>query len=1272
MQRYLWPGYELQLLGGLQRQQTSAQFCDTLLQTEGISVPTHSCILAALSPYLSQKLSASPSPPCGQKRLLQLQAVKAQTLLKLVGLLYSGVLEVKGNKEKSEVLAAAHQFGITDLVQEWRDGVRESPGNCRERQGILKIQDADVEAEMAGKGEKNSAVRKKSCVSVGTQTITITETSVDSSAFLSSQTKPANPEPASSAAQGLDVFIALPYQNITPCPTISSDGESTFSRSSDSVTNPTSTSALPTDTATFPAFRNDSSSSETQEDCNQDSSESGDNIQWWAKERAVLEDGKTNSSTSENESNPEESRRLCRDEITRKEDSTEKNHSRGNAGVKDITKMKEMQTTQISIKVKLRRRTTGESWEVVNIQSPDEMLSVVTSLTQDCIYNKPQTDEVQPPPSPAHPCPVLNPEVQNLPPAVPNTSKQPEHHHSTTSDTQSFSSSSFTSNHNSAPESVPLPQPQGAADESDELIEKLLEDIMMGLNILPNLESDCNKSEASHGGAPTVCRLPVTASDAGQTQMDAAECVFYQDLGTQNDHTSADTGIHCCLAVPDQPGCTPFPAAQPDGLIQQQEPRSPRYYSPVRSLGQIDGLSCQGPPLSKSQDSLYPKALLSSVPSSDLFSGVQKLSYAAIQSPSSQDDQHSLKVLPLSNGNGTQPEPALSLPCMDDLRLPRCLSPLEPRFATKNRPLLNNSANPDHDAQLQPSLHWRPWFSENPGSLQFPFSSITFTDDKSKPLPPDPHRSCELKERQEEKDSNPKNGGTRAEGCTANSLKGGGKKSAAELKLYSRRMKECFRYKHDDATGSRRKRRRTNRRQDAAGSCSAHRNVKAGDGTKSCSVSLSSNNVLVKEREMAMMSSNMRRVRKAREMSTINKSEEEQPKESSGTKRTRIRTRGFVKNSQEAATNTTPSEKSPIFKPAVFSAPLVNQPGVPVQKRKRGRPRKIKLLGESSESVPAIVENKGDNVNHEQVDWDLPKEEEEEADKKTEKRCRKRRRNTSSLELDAIPVKKIESAECTGKAKEATNNDIKPGPPKQRHTVTLKEFQKLINRQHSKRMKLNEETHRDAERKARANADGRVEKKVGPEERTNTEQHHEGSDIAVDQNHNLFATSAAQCCKSQQEETSGAVSEKGSLDGDGDHPVSLDVKDEAAAKVTTEGEQPLTNPDEGMTGDLDTAESPIKDEGSSQSDALLPRAETTLDCTLLPRTLETISRTSGCDQKGEEEEDEEEVDVLVYSPEKAPLTTGCGAGLLNSTDVTPDEDEEEDVNEIDVTGDEAE
>ncbi|TMS22961.1 BTB/POZ domain-containing protein 18 [Larimichthys crocea] len=121
MQRYWWPGFEMQLLRELQRQQNNAQLCDTLLQTEGISVPAHSCVLAALSPYLSEKLSASPPPPSGQKRQLQLRTVKAQTLLKLVGLLYSGELEVKGSVEQNDVLSAVRQFGIADLVERQKD-----------------------------------------------------------------------------------------------------------------------------------------------------------------------------------------------------------------------------------------------------------------------------------------------------------------------------------------------------------------------------------------------------------------------------------------------------------------------------------------------------------------------------------------------------------------------------------------------------------------------------------------------------------------------------------------------------------------------------------------------------------------------------------------------------------------------------------------------------------------------------------------------------------------------------------------------------------------------------------------------------------------------------------------------------------------------------------------------------------------------------------------------------------------------------------------------
>lgn len=72
---------------------------------------------------------------------------------------------------------------------------------------------------------------------------------------------------------------------------------------------------------------------------------------------------------------------------------------------------------------------------------------------------------------------------------------------------------------------------------------------MMGLNILPNLERDCKKSNLlrpSHDGGPSICQVPVAQTDAGLGQMppasSAAGCVFYQDLRTQNGHSSASAG----------------------------------------------------------------------------------------------------------------------------------------------------------------------------------------------------------------------------------------------------------------------------------------------------------------------------------------------------------------------------------------------------------------------------------------------------------------------------------------------------------------------------------------------------------------------------------------------------------------------------------------------------------------------------------------------------------------------------------------------------------
>ncbi|ROL47157.1 BTB/POZ domain-containing protein 18 [Anabarilius grahami] len=100
--------FEALLVKELQKQQSRAEFCDIVLQTQGVSVPVHSCVLSAFSPWLCETLSAMPSPRNGQRRLIEVQAVEACTLLSLVSLLYSGQF----NEDKEEVLLAACKLGI--------------------------------------------------------------------------------------------------------------------------------------------------------------------------------------------------------------------------------------------------------------------------------------------------------------------------------------------------------------------------------------------------------------------------------------------------------------------------------------------------------------------------------------------------------------------------------------------------------------------------------------------------------------------------------------------------------------------------------------------------------------------------------------------------------------------------------------------------------------------------------------------------------------------------------------------------------------------------------------------------------------------------------------------------------------------------------------------------------------------------------------------------------------------------------------------------------
>lgn len=101
----------------------------------------------------------------------------------------------------------------------------------------------------------------------------------------------------------------------------------------------------------------------------------------------------------------------------------------------------------------------------------------------------------------------------------------------------------------------------------------------------------------------------------------------------------------------------------------------------------------------------------------------------------------------------------------------------------------------------------------------------------------------------------------------------------------------------------------------------------------------------------------------------------------------------------------------------------------------------------------------------------------------------------------------------------------------------------------------------------------------------------------------------------------------------------------------------------------------ISDEGLSHSDThTLPQAEkTSLRHKLDPQNPERIGlplpNAVVFSRNAEEVEEEVEVDVLLCTP--VPESR-VGENGLDKMDIFPEEEEEEDVNEIDVTGDEAE
>ncbi|XP_034036813.1 uncharacterized protein LOC117519649 [Thalassophryne amazonica] len=114
---YQRPGFEAHLVTELQKQQQRSQFCDTLLKSEGVSVPAHSCILSAFSSQFSSVISSTPAPPAGQSRVVEFRAFGACTLLHMMRLLYSGEMAGEGEEERQEAISAAAKLGIHGLVE---------------------------------------------------------------------------------------------------------------------------------------------------------------------------------------------------------------------------------------------------------------------------------------------------------------------------------------------------------------------------------------------------------------------------------------------------------------------------------------------------------------------------------------------------------------------------------------------------------------------------------------------------------------------------------------------------------------------------------------------------------------------------------------------------------------------------------------------------------------------------------------------------------------------------------------------------------------------------------------------------------------------------------------------------------------------------------------------------------------------------------------------------------------------------------------------------
>lgn len=316
--------------------------------------------------------------------------------------------------------------------------------------------------------------------------------------------------------------------------------------------------------------------------------------------------------------------------------------------------------------------------------------------------------------------------------------------------------------------------------------------------------------------------------------------------------------------------------------------------------------------------------------------------------PSTRDREEVL--LPPAGGSREQSSPSVSPSAVGDLQLPQCLSPLRTLASAAQPQLLFKGGRPGcYRLHSNLCLLGQPLATENPEvhpwtSAQM-HTNVNRQRDRKARVEDDHQRMSE---------DEPRGGGV-----------------ATQLACKKKRL----------------------RRPEDACVVGVRDGVQTQIHLSACCVSLSSNNVLAKEREMAVSSSG--KAKGTRNVCTVS---------------SKIRTRGFLKKIQEASSQTIVKD-SFVSQSAVCVSDTVDNGEVAPFKRKRRRsfPKKCppeQIVASASEGHPATREHQGEHST-------TPGEG---GGKKTKRKWRRNKR-----EAEAVPRKRSRRA---GKAEVGDNRDV--------------------------------------------------------------------------------------------------------------------------------------------------------------------------------------------------------------------------------------------------------